>query len=650
MPRSLHLTTFGSLLAWAAVVAATPATAQTAADDREASPAHVVRISGEVELAQEASSTALEVGWVLEPGDRIRTRAGRSELRWDDGRSLFIDGETDVEMLDTALLRLNGGAVIVSLERLSPEAPSRVRIDSPSGSTELQAPGRYRVALREDEDGSRVMDVTAVRGQARVASLESEVMPLDAGERTSVREGHPPALPVAVNVVTLDAFDRFASATPIDTRAFRTATSGALPPGLQAYSPVLDDYGAWEVDDTYGRVWFPRVLPDWRPYTYGRWQQARAYGSVWIGDAPWSWPTHHYGRWGVRASGRWFWIPSAGWSSAWVEWSIAPDYLGWCPLGWDGSPIVSWSAVGSWSPYDPRGRYASRGYLDARGVYDPWRAWTVVPRASFFGARNLGNVRVGREHFRSTDLPAFVTSRHLPSAIRATHDAVRVPGATRGVGLDPRDSRATTRPTSAAPAGPPPLPWAVARPREESPYERADRVVREGRWPSGTSPQDQDPYPDASRTSVRRAAPLPYPRAYQPTSEDTAPDGRGRVPAYRRPMSGVSQPGVAPVVRPDDTRTPVDESRAVPVARPRPEPQADEGARRPDPQGANGGNRAVPVERAPRRPSEGGDGAPSVVRAAPRAEPAPGGRAPKAGGHDSGSGRHTAGGTRPRQR
>ena len=50
-------------------------------------------------------------------------------------------------------------------------------------------------------------------------------------------------------------------------------------------------------------------------------------------------PTHHYGRWGLSAAGAWFWIPSAGWGAAWVNWAVAPGYVGWCPLGWNNRPV-----------------------------------------------------------------------------------------------------------------------------------------------------------------------------------------------------------------------------------------------------------------------------------------------------------------------
>ena len=89
-----------------------------------------------------------------------------------------------------------------------------------------------------------------------------------------------------------------------------------------------------ELRAPYGYVWYPT--------------RGRRHGSRTTTDAgatrdvrlelrrrrrPWGCPTHHYGRWGLSSAGAWFWIPSAGWGAAWVNWAVAPGYVGWCPLG-----------------------------------------------------------------------------------------------------------------------------------------------------------------------------------------------------------------------------------------------------------------------------------------------------------------------------
>ena len=110
----------------------------------------------------------------------------------------------------------------------------------------------------------------------------------------------------------------------------------------------------------------------------------------------WAYPTHHYGRWNLGSRG-WHWIPSRRWGAAWVYWAVASDYVGWCPLGWNGRPVLGVFA------YDRT--YTSRWR-------DPYRAWTVIPRTSF-GRSAVAHVfadrgRLGRER------PAFILQHRGP--------------------------------------------------------------------------------------------------------------------------------------------------------------------------------------------------------------------------------------------
>src|SRR4029078_3932784 len=62
----------------------------------------------------------------------------------------------------------------------------------------------------------------------------------------------------------------------------------------------------------------------------------------------------------------WFWIPGRTWGPAWVSWGYAPGYVSWCPLGWNNHAVFGFN-VNTYGGHP----------------YDPWRAWTVVPRAHF---------------------------------------------------------------------------------------------------------------------------------------------------------------------------------------------------------------------------------------------------------------------------
>lgn len=150
----------------------------------------------------------------------------------------------------------------------------------------------------------------------------------------------------------------------------------------------LAPYGDWQALDPYGLVWFPRAGPAWRPYSRGTWQRSVPAGWSWHGLDPWSSPTERGGRWGL-ASGAWFWIPGPALPQAPVAWAIAPDYIGWCPLG-------------------PHDRPVEPLALGARS-----HAWTVVRRV------DLGTANAVGPGLDVADLPRtipFIVQRIAPAA------------------------------------------------------------------------------------------------------------------------------------------------------------------------------------------------------------------------------------------
>jgi hypothetical protein len=171
------------------------------------------------------------------------------------------------------------------------------------------------------------------------------------------------------------------------------ASAEYLPDEVRPYAASLERHGYWRDEPTYGRVWYPRVEPDWRPYYRGRWVSLRHYGWTWVPYDPWGWPTHHYGRWGFSAAGSWFWIPGRSWGAAWVSWAYAPGYVSWCPLGWNNRPVFQFN-------------------IHVRN-HSPWRAWTILPQRHFgYGFVHRNVVHVTRIDHRT--LTAFSYRDHAP--------------------------------------------------------------------------------------------------------------------------------------------------------------------------------------------------------------------------------------------
>jgi hypothetical protein len=354
-----------------------------------------------------------------------------------------------------------------------------------------------------------------------------------------------------------------------------------LPTDLQPYSTDFDRYGSWQYDASYGSVWYPAVAADWRPYYYGYWAPMRSYGWTWIGYDRWTWPTHHYGRWGYSRN-RWFWIPGRTWGAAWVSWGTAPDYVSWCPLGYDGRPVVALSV----------------------GYRNSWNAWTVVPRDRF-GVRGYSAHRYAVEPYRLASTTPFVFHRSAPILDRRT-----VPyGVSRSGGVAvPRSDR-----------------YVGGYSRQGNGYRTTDRVegLRDSRWPGRTGSSaavgGREPNTAINRTpgSADRAGEYRVQRpGYRvPSGSEQRPSGNEwrAVPNDRRPAT-IDRRNERPTTNDDQRRTTIEPRRPVydqrsPTFYDRRPPTID--SRRPMNDQRPAAGYAVPRAE-PRREPQAGSGSPGV--------------------------------------
>ena len=563
-------------------------------------PAHIAFVDGVAVLERDGQIDNAPTSMPLLAGDRVRTRGGRVEILFGDGATLHLDHNTVIDLQSDELVRLIEGRIRLSIP--GPQRTVGYRVDGAHGWALIDEPGEYRVALLNAPNGSE-MELSVIRGRAELAN-DGGRTPLRAGERAFVRAAAAPSYAFVANSAALDAFDRWSE---MRRNERLSASAQYLPDEVRAYAAVLDRDGYWSDEPTYGRVWYPRVGGDWRPYYRGRWSNLRPYGWTWVGYDPWGWPTHHYGRWGFGGAG-WFWIPGRSWGAAWVSWASAPGYVSWCPLGWNNRPVFQIN-VG----YGGYGGYR----------YDPWRAWTVLPYRSFgHGYVHRNVVRVDHLDTRIRGSFRVAERAPLPESYvgpRAT-TAIRSAGSTSGRRPSPVYSN---------------LPADQGRMRTEGQRIEvpAGNPARRAVAPSATEAPRERTTP--SRTATRSTRPA-----------GAAPGGvevlRGRVPADRsaadrsfsaRPSNDppASEPrrAVAPAASSvrslDGARPSPAEPRSYGVQRvapreaPRqePRPAAVEPGRAPEVQRRAGGG----IE----RPSAG-----SYQRQVPSAAPAPAGHAPAA--------------------
>jgi hypothetical protein len=435
---------------WRSLMVAAIATVASLTSSWADAPGRVARLSafaGDVQLANEREDwRPIPRNYAITAGDNLWvSEGGRAEL--DVGPlQVWLAGGTNVsfERLDdqSLIARLSQGSIAVRIRAW--EQQDSMRVLTANGEIAFLQPGFY---------------VVNAASQYATASLN-----VRSGQAEALTNG-PGQIVNRSDSVVLDGnavrFDRNASANNSnggfeawavsrDRRNDRweSRNAGQLSPWMVG-ARDLDEYGSWDNDYDYGRIWYPTaVAANWAPYRNGRWSWVQPWGWTWVDDAAWGFAPFHYGRW-VRVGSRWAWCPGSsvgrpiyapalvtffggnGWS---VDANVGPTYS-WVPLGWN-EPYVPWYT------YSPTyWRQVNRPYV--RNISgEPWRprnyvhsgvpgAITAVAGAAFIGGRPVAQ-----------NLVRNISERDIRSAPPARMGEVLPqfqPGRGSGVGSRPVD-------------------------------------------------------------------------------------------------------------------------------------------------------------------------------------------------------------------
>ena len=556
-------------------------------------PSRVARLSefaGDVQLANEREDwRTISRNYAITAGDNLYvSEGGRAEL--DLGAvQMWLAGGTNIyfERFDdqSVVARISQGAMAVRIRAWEQQDSMRVVTQNENQTAEISflQPGFY------------------------VVSAASPYAPAAVTVRGGQAEARVNGAPVIVNRGTsliIDAngarFDRYAAgsssngfeawASARDRRYDRYAsTNGGGVDQWMVGARELDQYGSWDTDYEYGRVWYPTtVVAGWAPYRYGRWSWVRPWGWTWVDDAPWGFAPSHYGRW-VRVGNRWAWSPGSyvgrpvyapalvtffggdGWS---VNASVGPTYS-WVPLGWN-EPFVPWYS------YTPNyWRQVNRPYV--RNIAEePWRprtyahaaipgAITAVAGAAFISGRPVAQ-----------NLVRNIAERDIRGAPPARMGEVMPQfqaQPSRSMGSSVVGSTATTQPSGRRGdpnpvVSMPPIvreraPGATGAPA--APYAPNGGVVQPRVWqdpnPIVSRPQLQRPTPMTQNPGLGEAAvPMPKDRREQPMQR--VEPQRGQAPAeYRATPPSVQPPQAMP---PAQIAPPAQFERRAPVVQPPP--------------------------------------------------------------------------------
>ncbi len=432
-----------------AAVPAARGDAQPAQTDAPARVGRLARIAGTVSFHPEAADRwepAL-LNYPVSDGAAFWTEPG-AEADIDIGASRVVmdaTTELDIHAIDTLAVQasLPQGTVYLRLRTLA-EGETWV-IQTPRGAVLLRAAGRYGIFAGDLENATRV---TVLEGAARL-NLGHTTLDLAAGQ-SGVIEGVDDfaarAIPAGPEPFLLAQAGRDQAGRdqagrdrpappapasrappppmPATTTPATTAQQHIAPPAAPGQATALpapavvitlpggaelDPHGSWADAAPYGRVWFPRVAPDWQPFRDGRWVWVRPWGWTWLDDAPWGFTTSHFGRW-VKVQGRWAWAPGEAASGETARPVYVPAMvvfqrgapgpssrtgpaIGWTPLGW-GEAYRPWyrHSPGYLRALNPVPGGPTRGRTTARPGLSHQAATLSVPAEAMTNSSRVGTL------------------------------------------------------------------------------------------------------------------------------------------------------------------------------------------------------------------------------------------------------------------
>jgi hypothetical protein len=315
-----------------------------------------------------ASDSSVEA--VLADGNVVRLD-GRSECRFERLNRTY---EADDDRTILALVR---GTAAVEVREVSTRDRA-LRLDTDDASVLSPARSLFRVDV-----GRRGTEVYVLTGQVEVNSRGGRAL-VRAGEYAAVTSDAD--IEVETAGAPRDAFARFVGERR--ERADRRNVTRYVDSdySYDADAASFDDNGSWTYVSALGsNVWRPSVGAEWTPYSLGTWRWTPA-GLTWVSYEAWGWLPYHYGTWAYDTALGWYWVPGSLYAPAWVYWSFAPEWTGWCPVGWVGFSNTYDRSTRLWHGNERGGPWLPRlrGRVEVTQI--DRRGWNFVPTARL-GAR-----------------------------------------------------------------------------------------------------------------------------------------------------------------------------------------------------------------------------------------------------------------------
>jgi hypothetical protein len=239
---------------------------------------------------------------------------GRAEIEFEDGSTLRIASDTQVEFPQLSLLDSGSKASTVSV-------PVGIAYINFAGTKDDQLTlmfGREKVAFNR----AAHLRLDAERGTAGLAVFKGDVqVEGPAGTLTVVKNqtatfdlsrDDKGSVAKDIEPQAFDAWDK--SQDQYHQRYTMTASNSVSPYAFG--NTDMAYYGSFSNVPGYGMMWQPFFVgAGWDPFMDGAWAFSPGMGYGWVSAYPWGWTPYHYGSWTYIPTRGWGWQPGGAWTS-----------------------------------------------------------------------------------------------------------------------------------------------------------------------------------------------------------------------------------------------------------------------------------------------------------------------------------------------
>jgi hypothetical protein len=252
-------------------------------------------------------------------GTRLRTFDGRAEVEFEEGSTVRLTPDSEVEF-EILTLRSDGDrASTIAIREgtvylnLSKKRDNDFRIVVPTQELRLRRSGRFRITV----DPERV-EIAAFKGELEIEKPEEVRI---SKHDTLVLDLRDPGRYTLTGGVQAEQYDQWNE----DREEYRDRYAYAGSYRARDYHfgfADLNYYGNFHYFPGHGWLWRPySVGLGWDPFFDGAWVWYPHVGYVFVSTHPWGWTPYRFGHWVYLSGYGWLWQPG-GFRNAWSWYSF----------------------------------------------------------------------------------------------------------------------------------------------------------------------------------------------------------------------------------------------------------------------------------------------------------------------------------------